>query len=102
MKFFIETDRVLYICVEFFKMVSDSEIKLIQEIGQKLGLQYLEEGNEGNLCFVHNNSDLQDEFKQSFTNLEFQFFLKSFGRSEIRVPETLNQFWERVGEGKKV
>jgi len=75
--------------------------RLIKEIEQKLGLLYNETDEAGNLCYVNNNEDLQDEFKQSFTAQDLFLFVKSFGENPVEVPNDCTCFWENVRKGKE-
>ena len=81
-------------------MFSDSDIKFIQQLEEKLGLTFFENESEGNLCFLENNADLKNEFKSGFTFSEFQFFLASFENETIKIPNDVKEFWERVEKGK--
>ena len=74
--------------------------KLIQHLKQKLNLVFLENETEGNLCFVQNNKDLQDDFKLYFTQSDLENFIRSFGGGEIRIPENPLVFWELVEKGR--
>jgi len=75
---------------------------LIKEIEQKLGLVYNEMNPTGNLCYVNNNEDLQDEYKRSFTAQDLFFFVKSFEENPIEIPENSVRFWKNVKKGKEI
>lgn len=81
-------------------MISQSEKEIIHEIEKKTGLEFLEEEPAGNICYVHNNSDLQDEFKSGFTILEFRYFILSFLNKEVQIPDDALTFWKRVKKGR--
>jgi hypothetical protein len=81
-------------------MPSNFEKEFIRQIEKKLGLAFLENETEGNLCFVGNNEELQDDFKLYFTQSDLENFIRSFGGGEIRIPQTNSGFWERVEAGK--
>lgn len=82
-------------------MLSEQEqLNSIHQIQQKLGLQFLKETGCGNLCFLNNNEELQDEFKQFFTESNFLNFLNSFGNDEINIPEDALTFWQLAEKGK--
>lgn len=83
-------------------MLSQQEkLNLIQQIEQKLGLQFLKETNSRNLCFVNNNDELQNEFKQSFTEQDFYHFLNYFENQAINIPDDALTFWQLVKKGKQ-
>lgn len=80
----------------------DSQNDLIWQIEEKTGLQFLEDETDGNICFRHNNSELQNEFKSGFTLRDFQFFLASFAGKDIEIPEDSENFWKRVEKGSSI
>jgi len=82
-------------------MLSQNELNIIREIEQKTGLEFQKKSNSGNLCFVNNNDDLRDEFKLTFTEKDFHYFLNSFGADEIQIPENPLVFWELVKKGRE-
>ncbi|HLV23877.1 MAG TPA: hypothetical protein VKY36_03765 [Moheibacter sp.] len=82
-------------------MLSQIELNIIREIEQKTGLEFQKEINSGNLCFVNNNEDLRDEFKQAFTEKDFRNFLNFFENGEIQIPENAAIFWELVKKGRE-
>lgn len=43
---------------------------MVNEIAEKLGLSFVPEKEDGNVCFTGNNDDLQDEFKQTFAPID--------------------------------
>lgn len=79
----------------------EQKSNLIHEIELKLSLQFLDESISGNLCFVNNNDELQNEFKQSFTEQDFYHFLNSFENKEICVPSDALTFWQLVEKGRE-
>lgn len=81
-------------------ITAEERTDIIRQIEQKLGLQFLEESNSGNLCFMNNNDELQDEFKPCFTEADLKNFLKSFSDEENKIPEDALTFWQLVGKGK--
>lgn len=54
----------------------------------------------GIFVFLNNNEELQDEFKQFFTESDFLNFLNSFGNDEINIPEDALTFWQLAEKGK--
>lgn len=66
----------------------------------KLGLTYIDENKEGNLCFVNNNSELRDEFKQNFTRQDVLHYINATKQvdGEIKLPATAEEFWEKVSD----
>lgn len=83
-------------------MISNQEkSNLIKQLEQKLGLQFRNETNSGNLCFANENDELQNEYKQSFTETDFDFFLNSFQNKNVEIPHDALSFWELVEKGKK-
>lgn len=74
---------------------------LIQQIENATGLQFIPEALEGNLCYRNNNSDLRDEFKESFDLKDLNSFLNAFSSvSDIDIPKTSEEFWATVNKGK--
>jgi len=82
-------------------MLSQNELNIIREIEQKTGLEFQKESNSGNLCFVNNNEDLRDEFKQKFTEKDFHYFLNFFENDEIQIPQNSLDFWDLAEKGSK-
>lgn len=82
-------------------MLSENEKSaLIQQIEQNTGLVFLEEPVAGNLCYVHNNEDLRDEFKQFFTAKDFGFYQKAFKGETAKAPKDKFDFWLLVEKGR--
>lgn len=73
--------------------------ELIRQIIETTRLEFVETLEVGNLCFRQNNSDLQDDFKEIFTQVDLNFYLHSFGESEVLAPKDAKEFWERVRSG---
>ncbi|HEY8399763.1 MAG TPA: hypothetical protein VIK89_00800, partial [Cytophagaceae bacterium] len=46
-----------------------------ERLAAYLRLTYIPEAKEGNVCFVNNNEDLRDEFKQTFTYRDLSAYL---------------------------
>ncbi len=82
-------------------LLEKDKSNIIHEIEQILGLIFLENSASGNLCYVGNNGDLQDDFRQFFTERDLFYFAKSFNQSEIKIPEDRIQFWKLVKKGKE-
>lgn len=67
----------------------------IQQIEQKLGLTFIEK-EDGNVCMANNNSELRDEFKQSFTLADVQSYIRVAGIKEgetIPLPKDATFFF---------
>lgn len=75
---------------------------LIRAIEQKLNLTFLQDEPKGNLCFATKNDELRQEFKLYFTQKDLHFFIKSFGKKSVIIPETTDLFWELVQKGKSI
>jgi len=87
---------------KYHRLNSDLEKELIRKLEQSLGLVFLEEPPGGNLCYSHSNNDLRDEFREFFSAMDFQHFLKSFEGRVVEVPEDRSDFWRAVAEGRKL
>lgn len=90
----------------------------VKEIAQKLGLTFVPENDNGNLCFVTNNDELQDAFKLVFTSIDLLDYIttvlhaptyreqyKEFKQLDfIRIPypEDADAFWQFVRLGKEI
>ena len=74
-------------------------MKLIRKIEQKYGLIFINK-SENNLCFISENSELRNEFKQFFTQTDLKFFIKSFNNHKIELPNTVELFWAMVYKGQ--
>ena len=72
----------------------------IQQLEQKLGLTYIEE-EQGNVCMANNNSELRDDFKQSFTMADVLNYIKAAGSEgkDVRLPENAEEFWNIIAHG---
>ncbi len=81
--------------------MTKEEIEIITQIEQKLGLQFQNEMTSENLCFAHQNEELQNEFKLSFTISDFRFFIQSFSGKTVKIPIDTASFWKLVEKGKK-
>ncbi|WP_084016292.1 hypothetical protein [Moheibacter sediminis] len=82
-------------------MISEEEkLNLIKKIEEQIGLQFLNESISGNLCLINNNQELRNEFKQSFTEMDFRNFLKSFQNKNVEFPGDALTFWKLVEKGK--
>lgn len=81
-------------------LLPQEKLNLVHQIEQKLGLQFMKDPNSGNLCFVNNNDELQNEFKQSFSEEDFLNFLKNFPNQIIEIPDEPLTFWDLVEKGK--
>lgn len=76
------------------------EEAVIQKVEQELGLQFLADSANANLCYRNTNSDLRDEFKETFTENDIECFISSFNFEELMIPDDRLKFWERVQKGK--
>ncbi len=90
----------------------------INGIVQKLGLTFILENANGNLCFATNNDELQDAFKQVFTAsdlldyiyavLHSPTYIKQYKELQkedfikIPYPEDTDTFWQFVELGKTI
>ena len=100
------------------KSICNLDIEIIQKIAEKIGLEFVPEKENGNLCFINNNQDLQDAFKQTFAPIDlldyiyavlhspnyrekYKEFLKiDFPR--VPFPENADNFWKLVKLGGKI
>ena len=76
---------------------------LIRQLEQKLGLTFIE-NEEGNVCMANRNSELRDEFKQSFTLADVQCYITAaltHHNQAIPLPENEMAFWQLVQKGKE-
>ncbi|MDD4729437.1 MAG: N-6 DNA methylase, partial [Dysgonamonadaceae bacterium] len=92
--------------------------ELIKEIEKGLGLTFVPEKEGGNLCFINNNDELRDEFKQTFAPIDlldyiyavlhsptyrekYKEFLKiDFPR--VPYPNDADTFWQLVHLGSQI
>ena len=91
---------------------------LVKQIEKDLGLTFVTEKEEGNLCFINNNDDLRDEFKQTFAPIDLLDYIyavlhspsyrekyKEFLKIDfLRVPYPQNavKFWQLVKLGSQL
>lgn len=75
--------------------------KLITAIQQRTALLFIQGESVGDLCYAHNNNDLRDEFKQSFSAQELDFYCRSFAEATVQPPKDATEFWLRVRRGVK-
>ena len=92
--------------------------EIIKEIEKGLGLTFVPEKEEGNVCFANNNDELRDEFKQTFApndlldyiyavlhspsyREKYKEFLKiDFPR--VPYPTDVDTFWKLVKLGGEI
>ena len=85
------------------------EIQILKDYLQKvLKLEYLPEENPGNLCFVHENPELRNEFRIGFSNSDLLKYFKNIvvyykdvdiflvNPNEIMLPRNADIFWQIV------
>ncbi|MCL1667685.1 hypothetical protein M2T82_06380 [Elizabethkingia ursingii] len=85
------------------------EIQILKDYLQKvLKLEYLPENNSGNLCFVHENPELRNEFRIGFSNSDLLKYFKNIAACdkdadiflisshEIMLPRNADVFWQIV------
>ena len=91
---------------------------LVKQIEKDLGLTFVTEKEEGNLCFINNNDDLRDEFKQTFAPIDLLDYIyavlhspsyrekyKEFLKIDfLRVPypQDAVKFWQLVKLGSQL
>ncbi len=95
----------------------DFDTEWISGIVNKTKLEYFPEERSGNLCFAHNNADLQDAYKLSFGNQDLLNYAYgmwaskpgseiSSGRQmtelDVPLPKNNEAFWEMVNIGKRL
>ena len=91
---------------------------IVQQIAEKLGIPFVPEKQNGNLCFSENNAELRDEFKTSFSPIDildyiyavlhsptyrekYKEFLKiDFPR--VPYPKDVTTFWKLVTLGGQI
>lgn len=83
------------------------DFEAVREIEKRLRLTFTPEKIEGNVCFINNNEDLRDEFKQTFTLIDLldaiYFVLQNSSKaSELIDSEDSDSFWKLVKEGRKM
>ena len=92
--------------------------EILNQIVEKLGLSFVAEREEGNVCFANNNDELRDEFKSVFAPIDlldyiyavlhspayrekYKEFLKiDFPR--VPYPEDAGKFWQLVKLGGEI
>ena len=78
--------------------------ELIEQLEKKLGLNFIEKEG-GNLCMANRNSELRQEFKQSFTLDDIQFYIKAVQQKNgaaLPLPENETIFLTLVKKGKQI
>ena len=58
-------------------------LEIVRRIENDLGLDFVPENESGNFCFVHNNDELRDDFKQTFTLVDLLDYIYSVLHSPI-------------------
>jgi len=84
--------------------------KIIADFERILQLQFIEKTTVGNVCFASQNSELQDDFKQVFTQkdlLDYFYAVISLpGYQQLKLekyyPKNTNEFWNLVREAEKL
>ena len=92
--------------------------EIIKQIEKGLGLNFVSEKEDGNLCFVNNNDELRDEFKQTFAPIDLLDYIYSVMHSpsyrekhkeflkidfsRVPYPEDADKFWELVKLGGQI
>jgi|SRR5690554_438897 len=84
--------------------------KIIADFERILQLQFVEKTASENVCFANYNSELQDDFKQVFTQKDiFNYFYAVVLSSEYQqsqleenYPKNTNEFWNLVRIGEKL
>ncbi|MFA7446472.1 MAG: hypothetical protein WCY89_11030 [Flavobacteriaceae bacterium] len=84
--------------------------KIITDLEKILKLQFVSKTQPGNTCFAEQNSELQDDFKQVFTQIDvLDYFYaivhsSEFQETEIEknYPKTTREFWNSVQKGEKL
>lgn len=102
---FGETDERTYLKNLYNRAQFDTE--LISLIADQLGLLFLNENTQENLCYANNNDDLRDEFKQVFSKIDLCDYIVAdtagsfddFLKSEIILPKDSDEFWTKVRKG---
>ena len=91
--------------------------RIVNEIAVSLGLDYIPEKETGNLCFINNNDELRDDFKQTFAPIDLLDYIYAVLHSpsyvgklnkleidSLRVPypEDAETFWQLVKLGAQI
>src|SRR5699024_10486839 len=89
----------------------------LKKAEKNLGLLFIPEAEEGNVCFVTNNKEMRDDFKTVFTPIDFLDYIyavmhhpryKQWLREKratqiiIPLPTQTNLFWTLVKYGQKL
>lgn len=91
---------------------------IIGELSEKTGLTFIDERENGNVCFANNNEELRDEFKQTFAPIDmldyiyavlhspnyrekYEDFLK-IDTPKVPIPKDADSFWQLVTLGEKL
>lgn len=92
--------------------------EIVKQIEKGLGLTFVPEKEDGNLCFANSNDELRDEFKQTFAPIDlldyiyavlhspsyrdkYKEFLKiDFPR--VPYPDNVDTFWKLVSLGSQI
>ncbi|MGB4959918.1 MAG: type ISP restriction/modification enzyme, partial [Saprospiraceae bacterium] len=98
--------------------VPNLNTEIVKQIAEKLGLTFMAEKENGNICFATSNDDLRDEYKQIFTPIDildyiyavlhsptyrekYKEFLKiDFPR--VPYPKDATTFWKLVKLGGEI
>lgn len=113
----------LSICTEFTSdlvstCIPDLNHESIGEFAKKIGLDYVQKKENGNVCFANNNDELRDDFKQVFSTVDFldyiyavsfsadykEKFQKTFSIdfSRLPFPKVSTAFWKLVKLGTQL
>lgn len=98
--------------------IPNLDMEIVQKIAEKIGLEFVAEKENGNLCFSNNTDELQDAYKPTFAPIDlldyiyavlhspnyrekYKEFLKiDFPR--VPFPENADNFWKLVKLGGKI
>jgi hypothetical protein len=88
---------------------------LLKHITENLGLEFIAENKTGNVCFINNNAEMRDDFKQTFTPIDILDYTyavqyspenreayKAFliiDSSDVLYPKDATTFWQLVQLG---
>lgn len=123
----MEADLLLYQSCEMIlqqiieqpsHMLPGLEMNAISQIAKKLGLAFVPKQEDGNVCFANNNSELRDEYKQTFTIADLQNYIyavlhsanykecyKDFLKDDlckIPYPKNAETFWKLARLGDQI
>lgn len=84
--------------------------RIIADLEDVLKMQFAQQLEKGNVCFARHNSELQDDFKQVFTQKDvLNYFYAYLHTSEFQetelektYPKTTQDFWNEVRIGEKL